>query len=175
MSFPMKYAFYLKEDLRIGYHTVQEDRIITPEEANNISNTLENCTITDKLFVDSDGNIQMYVDEIENWIEPKPNIVPLAFTGMKDSQDNEIIEGHIIHQQFYGVNNQPTRTEKGIVVWDKSTDDGLNCTGFRVIPFDDSFERHFISNSDNVTIRGHILTHDDLVPDFFDVEAYFNE
>lgn len=165
MSFPHRTAFYLPENMRIGYHTVQEDRIITPEEANNISDTLENCTITDKLFVDSDSNVQMYVDEIENWIEPKPNAVPLAFTGLNDSQDNEIYDGHIV-----GNKNDKGTYPPAIVIYDRGT-------------FSIKFENgvDFLSvmsekpHDENVEILGHALTDPELVPDFFDVEAYFNE
>lgn len=107
-------------------------------------------------------------------LEDQPDTIPLISTAKKAKNGNEIVDGHIIHQQFYDMNNKPTHQGKGVVIWDDSTEDGLNCLGFRVIPIDYDNERHFISNSDNVRVVGHALTDPEMTPDSFDVEQYFD-
>jgi hypothetical protein len=157
---------------RIFYYDSHNEKIISPSKANNLNVDSEHS----RLFTLPNGkSSSLYQAYGDTFLHAMDHFTSLISTNKKDKNGNEIIDGHIIHQQFYDINNQPTHQGKGVVVWDDSTDDGMNCLGFRVIPIDYDNERHHISNTDNVRVVGHALTDPEMTPDSFDVEAYFND
>lgn len=99
-------------------------------------------------------------------IDRTSRYIPLASTGLEDSEGNEIFEGHILTgetklEKQYG--DDIINRYKHVMEWSNG--------GFRL--GQDSTSSHPISYVERSEIVGHALTDPDLVPESFDVDEYF--
>lgn len=135
------------------YHPPDND-LIPPERAEEMGYVLS--TKGDVLVAMGGG-----------YIEERPDDIRLASTGLEDSKDNEIVEGHIVQWDDF--------TYTGVICWRKDR--------WHAKVAEDMWFNNF-NNGDyyegdkmvwyGLHIIGHVFTDPDLVPDGFDREAYFN-
>lgn len=128
MSFPHRTAFYLPDKNKI----IKPDQCWSKDEYNNPT----------KIVMTSED------------FSPTDDYIPLASTGLEDSEGNEIFEGHIIELW----------SETGIIKWNE-----------RLAQLQYSASYPEANSSINYgEIIGHALIDPELVPDSFDVEEYFD-
>jgi hypothetical protein len=140
MSFPHRTAFYGRD----------ENRIIYPEDVGKVGG-YEN-----PIVAHPEGKGVFFSYKSKKFDGSR--FIPLTSTGLEDSENNEIFEGHLLYDgESYAV-----------VVWSH---------GQFLITFDlgEGFATELLTETYSLeTIKGHALTSSDLVPDSFDVEGYFN-
>lgn len=146
MSFPHRTWFYDRN----------ENELIDPEES------ASDMIIIDPRGERSEGKKAGRLTKDINCYILRGKHIPLASTGLEDSEGREIIEGHILQQNFDG---EPFATKRLIYY-----DDGAFC----IMPSSYSSSRVRQDNTGSYEIIGHCLVDPDLVPDEFNVEEYFD-
>lgn len=141
MSFPHRTAFY----------DLDTEKIVYPGH--------EKCPL-----IDSGGGV-IRDDNPLTFLEA----IPLASTGLEDSEGDEIFEGHILNTKIY------RRSESEITVVFYG-DGHFICFSDEKGPqdrYDYVEEKVGVERANETEIIAHALTDPELVPDGFDVEEYF--
>lgn len=153
MSFPHRTWFYVKEKNRIMRFSRYETKIFC------VDGRVVQLKMHRNYKKKDDESMELSVHLQRHCLQ---EVIPLASTGLEDSEGNEIIEGHIVQYTF----SSPRTTTYGTVAVTWSD----NVCGF--YPFYQEGEWR-----GDVTLRqpimGHVLTDPEMEPDHFDTAKYF--
>lgn len=139
MSFPMRFWFYDRN----------ENELIDPEES------ASDMIIIDPRGERSEGKKAGRLTKDINCYILRGKYIPLASTGLEDSEGREIIEGHVLRSN--GVNV--------VVEW--------YFGGFVAFGKNKGRPMEFLIENGNPSIVGHAITDPEMIPDGFDPEEYW--